>query len=83
MFIFIAISGQTEKLHKNGVKHITYANGLQRIINPDTSEEVLMTDGTIWRIHSDGSEVLEFADGDREIRTNKYKVDIDFCVFLN
>lgn len=46
------------------------------MINADASEEVTLPDGTFIQISTDGTETIQFKDGDREIRTSHFKVNL-------
>jgi PREDICTED: hypothetical protein, partial len=65
-----------EKIHSTGVKHIHYPNNSERILYPNGSEETVMNDGTIVRLTADGKEIVDMPNGEREIRTNEYKVHV-------
>lgn len=40
-----------------------------------------LKDGTIWKKFSDGTEIINFTSGEREIRTTEYRVCLS--IFLN
>jgi hypothetical protein len=38
------------------------------------SKETHLQNGTIWRTFADGTEIIDFVNGEREIRTFEYRV---------
>lgn len=77
---FWPTSGQVEKVHKNGTKQIIYGDGQQRLIKPDKSEELVLSDGRVFSI-SDDYEKIEYQNGDVELKTSAFTVSS--CSGLN
>lgn len=70
----MCLSGQIERVHVNGTRHIIYSNGQQRTIKPDNSEEMLLNDGRVCTLFVDATQKIEYPNGDIEYKTDDYTV---------
>lgn len=75
---FLLFSGQTEKIDAKGDKFIHYPDGQQRIIRSNKKEETRFPDGTLYFIFPNGTERIQYVNGDVEIKTDTYRV-----IYLN
>lgn len=61
----LTISGHCADHERPRATEKRYRNG---------TRELYLEDGTIWRIFVDGTEIIDFLNGEREIRTIEYRV---------
>ncbi|GIY48622.1 centromere protein J [Caerostris extrusa] len=66
-------SGQIER-RSSGVEEIKFPDGSTqtRYLNPNGSEKIVYDDGTQVTVDPDGTEIAEFKNGVKEIRTTQY-----------
>ena len=70
-------SQQVEKHYTDGTREIVFPDQTIKFLYPGGGEESVFTDGTVIRLDKNGDKVLEFPNGQREVHTELYKVDIE------
>ena len=53
-----------------------FPDGTVKTVQPGGAEESLFSDGTLQRIHVDRTREIQYPNGQREIHTPDFKVDI-------
>ncbi|XP_051882499.1 centromere protein J-like [Pristis pectinata] len=66
-------NNQLEKHYPDGRKEITFPDQTIKYLFADGHEESVFPDGTIIRVQLDGTKIIEFNNGQREIHTPSYK----------
>ncbi|XP_059820226.1 centromere protein J-like [Hypanus sabinus] len=66
-------NNQLEKHYPDGRKEITFPDQTIKYLFADGYEENVFPDGTIIRMQLDGTKIIEFNNGQREIHTPSYK----------
>ncbi|XP_054707319.1 centromere protein J-like [Uloborus diversus] len=66
-------NGQIQMSFPDGKKLVKFADGTIHTVHSDGSQEIRTPEGNLINIGVDGTETIEFANGQREVRTDKYK----------
>ena len=67
-------SNQTEKHYPDGTKEIIFPDQTIKYIFANGIEENLFPNGTVIRVEVNGDKTMQFANGQREVHTEQYKV---------
>ena len=71
-------SKQCEKHYPNGTKEILFPDKTVKYIYSNGGEECIFPDGSVQTFHPNGERTIKFANGQQEIHTREFKVEIAF-----
>ena len=76
-------NGQIEKIFPDSSKQIIYPDNQQKFIHPDNSEELHLADGRIYSLFVDGTERMQYPNGEIEIKTKDFTVCFILVIIPN